>query len=220
MKSRYRILYLFDIDGTLADMEKVHVKAYQMAYKNVLGFVPGSNVISRQFGNVERQIHEAIFTHYKIRDRKKVSEVIRAYTKFVAAAVKKSKVRTLPGARRIISELARKKQLLGVVTGNSRKIGQAILRKIKLLHYFKIQSYGAVDKRAHIVRTAIQMAKKKGLKFDKVIVFGDSVFDVHAAKENKALSVAIATGKYSLEELKKEKPDLALKSLRDYAAMW
>jgi beta-phosphoglucomutase-like phosphatase (HAD superfamily) len=102
MKSDSNALYLFDIDGTLVDIMPVHVKAYQAAYRKILGFAPDAHVLLRQFGNVENGIHEKVFSHYKIRDKRKINVIIKEYTKSVVAAVKSTKIRVLPGAKQLL----------------------------------------------------------------------------------------------------------------------
>ncbi len=210
------VLYLFDIDGTLVDMTPAHLKAYRAAYKKVAGIKVDRHFLLRQFGKVEREIQEAVFRHYGLPDNGRIDKVTKLYISGISRAVKSANIRLLPGVRKLLNCLKAGRQQLGVVTGNHKRVGEAILRKTKLHGYFRIYSYGEVKRRAQIVRNAIKMAKKKGIKFDKAVVIGDSPFDVRAGKENKAITVAVATGRYSLSELKKEKPSLLLKSLGDY----
>ncbi|MBI2144517.1 HAD family hydrolase [Candidatus Woesearchaeota archaeon] len=155
------ILYLFDIDGTMVDMTPAHVKAYKEAYRKVLKLDIAENALVQQFGQVEMEIHKAVFRHYRIKGLAKAKQIVNSYTTDIARALK----------------------------------------------------------RAHIVMKAIRAAKRRGIKFEKTVVIGDAPFDVHAARKNNAVAVAVATGRYSLEELKSEKPDLALRSLKGYKAV-
>lgn len=210
------VLYLFDIDGTLVDMTPTHLKAYRHAYKRVVGLTVDSNFLLRQFGKVERDIQESVFSHYGLPDNGRIEKVTKLYISNIARSVKNANIRLLPGVKKFLDYLKERRQPLGVVTGNHKRIGEAILRKTGLYNYFKVYSYGEVSRRAHIVMNAIKMARKKGIKFNKVVVIGDAPFDVRAGKENKTVTVAVATGRYKLSELKKEKPDLLLKSLNNY----
>lgn len=210
------ILYLFDIDGTMVDMTPMHVKAYTEAYRKVLGLKVNEDVLVRQFGQVEKKIHEAVFRYYGIKEKAKIKPVIKIYTAKITKYAQRGKIKALPGVRQFLRQLTKQQQPLGVVTGNSRAIGEAVLKKAGLYGCFDVHSYGNVSKRAHIVRNAIRMARQSGIKFRKVVVIGDAPFDIHAARENRAVAVAVATGRYTLKELKKEKPDFALKSLKDY----
>jgi phosphoglycolate phosphatase len=216
MKSASKTLYLFDIDGTLIDMTKLHVKAYRNAYKEVTGVKVSEKFMVKQFGKVEKRLHESIFSHYNIKDKKKIKKVVDVYTKQIATMIKETNIKILPGVKNLLRTLKTKKQPIGVVTGNSEKIGKVILKKSGLYENFILYSYGKANKRAHIVRKAIAMAKGKKIKFEKVIVIGDSPFDVKAGKENKAFTVAVSTGRHSFNELKKEKPEVLLRSLENF----
>ncbi|MBI2580826.1 HAD family hydrolase [Candidatus Woesearchaeota archaeon] len=210
------VLYLFDIDGTMVDMMPMHVKAYREAYKKVLGLDIAEKVLVRQFGQVERKIHEAVFKHYGIKNKEKIKPIIDIYTAEITKSSKRGKIKVLSGVKRFLQQLIRQQQPLGIVTGNSKAIGETILKRTGLYGCFVVYSYGNVSKRAHIVRNAIRMARQKGIKFRNVVAIGDAPFDIHAARENRAVAVAVATGRYTLKELKKEKPDFALKSLKSY----
>lgn len=211
-------LYLFDIDGTLVDMTPLHVAAYKKAYRNVTGIDVNTKLLTRQFGNAERKIHEAIFRHYGLKDPGRIDWIISAWESNVKLAIRKARVKMLPGVKIVLRRLKRERHILGVVTGNSRVVGEAILKKAGIYGCFSVYSYGSANGRAHIVRTAINAAKRKG-RFGKVVVIGDSPFDVKAGKQNNAVTVAVATGRYSLAELKMEKPDFAIKSLRRFSAV-
>lgn len=211
-----RNLYLFDIDGTMVDMTSAHVKAYQLAYKKVLGIKVSRKALIRQFGNVEKKMHRKIFHLYGMSSKDKIESIIDTYTYSLMASFKTTNIRVLPGVKRFLKYLKANNQVLGVVTGNSKRIGQAILQKAKLYDYFDFYIYGDVNKRAHIIRKAVTKAKNRKMRFNKVIVIGDTPFDIHAGKANRALTVAVASGRYKLDELKKEKPDLLLTSLGDY----
>ncbi|MFH1181452.1 MAG: HAD family hydrolase [Candidatus Woesearchaeota archaeon] len=207
-------LYLFDIDGTMVNMTKYHVAAYQNAYKAVLGIKVSKDVLVRQFGNVEEKIHEHVFSHYSIKDKSKIKSIISNYKSRIIKTFRTEKIRVLPGVKSLLARLKKEKNLLGVVTGNSKPVGEAILRKSKLKKFFSIFSYGKVLKRAGIVENAIKAAKHKS--FCTVIVIGDSPFDIKAGKANRAITVAVATGRYSLKALKEERPDFAVRSLSDF----
>jgi beta-phosphoglucomutase-like phosphatase (HAD superfamily) len=209
-------LYLFDIDGTMVDLTQLHVKAYKKAYKKVVGIDVDADLLVKQFGNAERIIHENILNHYNITDLGKINKIIAQYTLNIKKSFVKARIGVLPGVKKLLAKLKAGRNILGVVTGNSRQIGKSILKKAGLYSYFSVYSYGEVSKRGHIVRNAIRMARQKYANVGKVIVIGDAPFDVLAGKENKAITVSVATGRYSLAELRKEKPDYALKTLRTF----
>lgn len=48
------------------------------------------------------------------------------------------------------------------------------------------------------------------------MVIGDTPKDIECAKHNNFISVAVATGRYSVEELAKHQPDFVLTDLSDH----
>jgi phosphoglycolate phosphatase len=204
-----RNLYLFDIDGTMVDMTASHVAAYKAAYMKILGIGIDGQLLSRQFGKIEEKIHEAMFSHYGITDYSKIKPIIRAYKSNIIAVFKKEKISTLPGVKKLLMKLKKEGNILGIVTGNSERVGSLVLKRTGLNSNFTIFSFHGPTTRAGLVKHAIKKAKS----YDKVIVIGDSPYDIQAGKANSAITVAVATGRYSLKELKKEKPDYAITSL-------
>jgi beta-phosphoglucomutase-like phosphatase (HAD superfamily) len=59
----------------------------------------------------------------------------------------------------------------------------------------------------------LKTAKQLKTKPQSCVVFEDSIFGVKAAKAAGMNCVAVATGVYTMDELKVEKPDLIVKSL-------
>jgi phosphoglycolate phosphatase-like HAD superfamily hydrolase len=100
----------------------------------------------------------------------------------------------LPGADDVLRWLgARPEVRLGVATGNVAGGARIKLERAGLGHHFRFGGYGCDSAvRAELVACA---ARRAGVgDGDTVIVVGDTVLDIEAAKANRALCVAVTTG--------------------------
>ncbi len=207
-------LYLFDIDGTLVSMMELHVKAYQEAYMEILNLSVPEKSLLPKFGKSEKQFNMALFEEFNISDEEKMHDIIELYKSKLKKVIAKTNIKVLPGVKEFLSFLKEKKELVGVVTGNEKEMGEAILKKADLLEFFTVFGYADnVETREDIVKEAIKQAKKKR-KIKKIIVIGDSPADIEAGKAAKAFTVAVATGHYRKGQLKSA--DLVLENLTKY----
>ncbi len=124
-------------------------------------------------------------------------------------------LRILPGVKNLLGAL-KERAHLGVVTGNCRNIGYAKLRKAELADYIKVGAFGSEhDVRSELVKLAQQRATVQGFAYTTAVVIGDTPRDVLAAREGGAKSIAVATGKYSVDELAASGADIVVATLED-----
>jgi phosphoglycolate phosphatase len=126
----------------------------------------------------------------------------------------------LPGVGELLGELSKTDHIVALYTGDSPRIVSQVFRVTGLGEYFRFCFYGTeVETRADMVRLAINKAEKStGRQFrDKnIVIIGDSVRDVECGKLFSALTIAVATGFHSKEELLKVGPDYLFDNLKDY----
>ncbi len=95
--------------------------------------------------------------------------------------------------------------------------------KIKLspfgiFDYFNSGAFGSDhEDRDKLLPIAIEKYKKQGLEFSPqdCFVIGDTPRDVQCAKIHGAYCIAVATGPYSVEDLRNTKADIVFESLKD-----
>ena len=94
--------------------------------------------------------------------------------------------------------------LLGLVTGNLEPIAYAKLGRAGLNGYFSFGGFGSDNAdRSLMVKKALDIAKNQfGFNGDKIFVIGDTPRDVEAAKVYNLKTIAVATGMYSVKELR------------------
>ncbi len=127
--------------------------------------------------------------------------------------------RVLPGVHAWLSALAAwtPPPMLGLLTGN---IGLGA--RIKLGHYglwerFETGAFGDDhedrNQLAHIARARARARLGDELGGDQILVIGDTPRDLECARAIGAKSLTVATGTYSLDELRALDPDWAVKTL-------
>lgn len=195
------ILTLWDIDGNLVNVYSHHTPAYQKTFMEIFGLKTSVELIEETYGLpawdvITNPLRKSGIDEETI--KKKYSQLMDTYFKHISESMNKedSSSIVLPGIVPLLEKLRLMDIPMGIVTGNLKRTGEAILRAGRLIEYFDhdIRSYGDVEKeRAQIVKNAIESAKKKGLVNDstKIFVFGDTPSDVKAAKANNCISIAV-----------------------------
>jgi len=212
-------LYLFDIDGTLVNINYVHLEACKLDYKGILGYKLPARLIASTFGMVEKEAYYTICKALKIIPiEKPFQKIISIHNENFKKALARKRVLPLKGVVTLLEYLKKKKQIIGIITANLKIPGELILKKSRLKKYFKLFSFddGKSRKKEEIIRSALKLAKKKRYKFEKIIVIGDTIQDIKAAKSVHAFSVAVSTGSIKHAQLKKHNPDLLIRSLSQY----
>jgi phosphoglycolate phosphatase len=216
-------LVIFDMDQTLVDFTSIHDRAARELFK--------------QYFNVDAQLTEVDFAgrslaenflelaksrnipEAKIRQNSKV--LLKSYeSNFSKKIPTHASKYVLPGVKQLLEELSSIGHLVILYTGDSAAIVSQVLKATSLGKYFKFAVYGTEAKtRTDMARLAVEKAEKlTGRKFEgkDIIIIGDSIRDIECGKELNALTIAVATGFHSKEELQKYKPDYLFNNLKDY----
>jgi beta-phosphoglucomutase len=204
---------IFDWDGTLADTRQVVVTSFQQALSEV------HCAISDEF--IERRIGiGAAETFRKIlrASGKRFDEAL--ITSLVARKIQteidlSSKVKLFKGAAELLESL-RGKVKLALASMNSHAVVDHMLNVMNLRRFF--DAVLTVDEVHHskpdpeiFLKSASQLESRP----EKCVVVEDSIFGVKAAKAAKMGCIAVLTGVFSKEELKKANPDLIVNSLKE-----
>lgn len=213
-------LVLFDMDGTLiAPNNKIHLESFNFAIESVLGRQVIDVGDTDHSGKTDANIIFEILKQEKVSEKEiknKTIEIIKKMESFFSENVSANNIQALNGVKELLTEIKQKKILMGIVTGNIEFIAKEKLKLINLINYFKIGSFGDDCKnRTDLVKLAINKAKEKfDFNFENnVFVIGDTPKDIIAGKQAGAITLAVATGNYSISELKKENPDFLFKDL-------
>jgi beta-phosphoglucomutase len=204
---------IFDWDGTLADTRKVIVVSFQKALKEINLEVP-TQFIERRIGvGASETFREILQTANKQVDEKIVKQLVARKSKVQIELA--NEVTLFEGARELLEAL-RGKVKVGLASMNNRAVILQLLQSNRLADCFDVVltvesvSHSKPD-REIFLKTAEQLKVKP----QACVVFEDSIFGVKAAKSANMGCIAVTTGVYKEEELKVERPDLIVNSLRN-----
>ncbi|MBM3710626.1 MAG: hypothetical protein FJW61_09430, partial [Actinobacteria bacterium] len=172
-------------------------------------------------GKTDSQMLGEALNRYEI---KSTLSQIRKYKNSLFAITRKmikskyTKKFILPGVRKLLYVLSKRKDVrVGLLTGNWKKGAYIKLGYYGLSKYFRFGAFGDdAILRDDLVAFAIKRSNlNSGINIKDVVIIGDTPMDIRCAKNNGATSVAVATGRFKVEELYREGADLVLENLAD-----
>ena len=210
-------LVLFDIDGTLIRARGAGKRALERAIHAHYGIEGGLSDI-RLDGKTDPQIlREALPREQPSSTEDLLSEPFRnLYSTFLQEELKCCHFSVLPGVEVILWELSQDARFcIGIATGNMQEGAELKLRRAGLENFFRFAGYGSDSTdRTGVIRQAILRGEQiVGGAASDVFVIGDPLLDVIHGKRAGARVIAVATGSYGPEELRKSQPDLVIESL-------
>ena len=211
-------LLLFDIDGTLISGswagQRAYLEAIRICYKLDVDL---DNYPTA--GKTDLLIMRDLLERNGISAKGvELENLSRTYLQSLRATVPSDPGLVLPGVTRLLERLTRRTDLyLGLGTGNLEEAAWIKLRFHGLDEYFQTGGFGSdALRRSDLIREGIRKASRHfKIRFQKVVIIGDTPSDIEAAKANHAASIAIASGPYSMEELRKAGATEVLPDLRD-----
>lgn len=206
-------LYLFDIDGTLLHAHGSGRGAFDAIMLERHGIADASRGI-RYGGKTDPAIVEEIF-QARLGRAPTVAErdaFLDAYVPRLRAMLADQGVEVLPGVVEALTFLHGKARL-GVATGNIRAGAEAKLEAAGIAHWFELGGYGCDS---HLRPELVAAAMRRAGPCDEVIVVGDTIHDISAARACGATVCAVATGADSREAL--AHADVVLDTLEELPA--
>jgi phosphoglycolate phosphatase-like HAD superfamily hydrolase len=209
-------IILWDIDGTLLSLKRnSNIKLHQKVLKD-LGF----GLIETEFetqGVTDWEIINRLLLSIKFRaSQNEMTQILHRLDSLSEEADEETNFLLLPGVLNFLNSFKSNFWKLGILTGNTSKRTLAKLERADINKYFNsnyIFSCENDESRIDIAHRAQRFIKSH--KINKVIIIGDTPFDILVAKEIGAKAVSVATGKFSISELGSFKPDLLIKNLQD-----
>jgi phosphoglycolate phosphatase-like HAD superfamily hydrolase len=214
------VVVLFDIDETLVHTGGSGARSWKVAFDTLYG-IPADIGQHTSAGETDPEVARATFTGVLGRDASddELNRIYALYLRNLAEDIMVSEgYRTLPGADRCLEGLGEAGVLLGLVSGAMEGAARTKLIPANLNRYFLFGAYGSDSPdRAEITGLAIQKAGRlhAHLTPAEVFVVGDTPRDIDAARKAGAVSVGVASGKYSVAELSEAGADHVLGSLTE-----
>jgi HAD superfamily hydrolase (TIGR01509 family) len=200
---------LLDLDGTLVDSQEAYLEAVKTAFTAIERKMVDAKVVTE----IPKRLEQGLPIHDIVKGSD-VQKFLEAYLNafYQATAVKTKPIPKISDTLRILSEKAR----LALITMRYVPREEVIreLEKFGLARYFQYVVTALDTHRAKPSPEAlIKCAKRLGIRMCECAAVGDSVADIKAGRTAGAKTVAVLSGIFSLEELKREKPDLILESV-------
>jgi phosphoglycolate phosphatase len=214
--------YLFDIDGTLLrSRDRVHFDSVAASVHRVTGFeITLAGVLlhgSTDTAILREAYRQAGLPANVLEER--YEAILEAMRNCVAERRHELDPIVMPGVNEVLHYLARRGALLGVASGNLEAIGWIKIEKAGLRQWFRFGGFSDhFPVRAELIGQAANKARELAGKEAKICVVGDTPRDIEAARANFLSVIAVATGKYSFDELREYRPEVCVTSLADLMA--
>lgn len=214
-------LLLFDIDGTLLLTGGASKRAILGAGQKLFG--DAFNADLDMGGKLDTQIYKELGKlNPTLAMEHRQDEFRDAYLKLLEFELNwDNKAFIMPGIMELLETLRQRDQVtLGLLTGNYGPAAKAKLRAVDIAHdWFPITAFGdeAVT-RPELVELAMKRykdLKNETLQPKEVVVIGDTPKDVACAQAHGCVAFAVATGKWSVEELQATRADIVVDNLSD-----
>jgi phosphoglycolate phosphatase len=221
MSSRVKpVVVLFDVDETLVHTGGSGARSWKAAFQKLYG-VPADIGEHSSAGETDPQVARATFTGVLGHDPSddELDQIYVEYLLHLAEDILVSEhYRLLPGVEACLAHLGRSGVLLGLVSGAMEGAARTKLIPANLNRFFIFGAYGSDSAdRAELTGLAIEKASRLHARLtpSQVFVVGDTPKDIEAARAAGAVSVGVATGHYSVDELTAAGGDQVLASLEE-----
>jgi beta-phosphoglucomutase len=204
---------IFDWDGTIADTRQVIVASFQKVLSELHCKIT-AEFIERRIGigaeEIFRQILRASTIHFE------EALITSLVEKRIQAEIDLSnQAKLFEGAIELLESLQGKVKL-ALASMSNRDVINYMLNVMDIRRFFDVvltvdEVHNSKPDPEIFSKSAFQL----GISPAKCVVVEDSIFGVEAAKAAKMGCIAVLTGVYSREELKKANPDLIVDSLKE-----
>ena len=184
-----------------------------------------SNILKTKLSNKEKlsgmtdlQIVEGFSGQTSnIKNREKFDQILLELDRISEDEIKKQPVKLNKNIKKVLIDLKSESYVNGVITGNTETRCKLKLVSAKIYELFDkelIFSGGDFNNRDDLVKSSIKKTNQLG--YSKIVIIGDTPLDINAAKKSSIKVIAVATGKYSMQELNLFQPDLTIKNFKTH----
>ena len=228
-------LILFDIDGTLVLTGGAGIRAMNRACEELAGHphalegipVAGrtdriilADVATRAGHTLDDGLLDRLRERYITNLREEIERPGRPQS-FESLRARGGVKAVMPGIRELLDILeGRDDVFLALLTGNFEAGARIKLEHFDLWRYFRCGAFGddAADRNA-LVPFALERARQCGLPEplapEHILVVGDTPHDVACARVAGATPVGVATGGFSVDQLRESGADIVFENLAD-----
>jgi phosphoglycolate phosphatase-like HAD superfamily hydrolase len=212
---------LFDIDGTILVTGGAGGSAWQRAFEELHG-VEANVKEHTDAGMTDPEIATIIFREVVRREGapEERAKAIAAYLRHLPETVAESSgYRVMPGVERLLDDLIDAGLLLGLVTGNIEAAAHIKLARAGLNRFFSFGGYGSDSaNRTELTKAALgrgALVSGGALSDGACIAVGDTPRDIKAGHGAGIKVVGVATGSYSVDDLRAAGADWPLETVEN-----
>jgi phosphoglycolate phosphatase-like HAD superfamily hydrolase len=208
MSGRSTRLVLFDIDGTLLWSNGAGRRAMEAALLAIFGTLGPPSY--RYDGKTDRQIVRELMRDAGFDDEAidaRMPDVLQLYLERLERELPRSRVRAMAGVPELLDAIGRRPHHVpGLLTGNlepgaARKLEAAGLD----IAFFAVGAFGSDhEHREELPAIARRRARERlghELAGDAMVIIGDTPSDIACGRHLGARAIAVATGRYGIDEL-------------------
>ena len=220
---RAPMLVLFDIDGTLVHSAGVGRAAITNAMIDVYGTSGPIDELPFD-GMTDPQIVRTLLRAVGFSDDRIDAGLDRLWTAYAAGledeiADRRARMRPAPGVPALLDALEETGATLGLVTGNIAAGAEGKLSAVGLWNRFPFGAFGCDDAdRNALPPIALERAfRHTGTRYSpgRTWVVGDTPHDIACARASELPVLAVATGRFSVDHLRRAGANEALPPLGD-----
>src|SRR5688572_22871076 len=217
------MLILFDIDGTILLTQGAGIKAMHDAGRELYGEHFTADGVEFA-GRLDTLIWNDLVKINGLKNGDADHDRFRAtYGRHLATRLQRDRTaKLLPGVAELVVELQRTPSItIGLLTGNYPETGRLKIKHAGLdPDVFTIAAWGCdgqsrrdlppVAMQAHRVRNG------NAIEANRVVIIGDTPYDIDCAKAHGCRSIGVATGAFTIESLQCAGADLAVRDLSQF----
>lgn len=220
-------LVLFDIDATLLSAGGAGRHALRRAFEDLHGPHPEIErwiFAGKTDPQISRELLEAFGTP-RAEIEAHVPAVMNRYLAYLGEELERAESRHLkPGVKVLLEALAaREGVLLGLLTGNLEPGARLKLGHFGIDHYFRLGAYGSDHAdRPELPAIAVERAEQlTGHRYSgkEVVILGDTEHDIRCGAALGVRAIGVATGIYSVEQLRPHGADYVFRDLSETEAV-
>jgi len=200
----------WDIDGTLITTRRAGMFAWNDSVKELTGRDFDLKVTIRTAGLTDYQIAVKTFELLGLEpDETLVRKLVERYEELLPSSLPLRDGYVLPNVREILEHLRDRDDVRSyLLTGNTRGGASAKLTYFGLMDFFPDGAFAEdASARSAIAGRALELARRAApVADDRVFVIGDTPHDIECGEAIGARTIAVATGGYTLDELRAYHP--------------
>jgi phosphoglycolate phosphatase-like HAD superfamily hydrolase len=212
---------LFDLDGTLVSTGGAGKRSIEQAVVDVTGIVGGVNR-QRLDGMTDRAIIRTAVDWGRADagpscTEDEIDRVLERYVALLAESLPTCDYRVMPGLPDELAWLRSRGWAVGLGTGNVERGARIKLERSGLNALLPFGGFGSdAEDRGALLRAGFARASSllgRTLESHEMWVVGDTPKDISAARQAGAKVVAVATGGFSVDDLRAYQPDATIADL-------